>query len=487
MQRTLLVLATGIGGALPAWGAPTFVADNPHDVEVATAAWHAGVACTGREGHSGDVVEIVERTIPGDYLGVADTGEDGVLRRIELNAPDHRRDEVLAHEVSHAWVNRGPTALVEGAAELLADCMVAHTPGLAPLQYDDGRELVALGDLRTWRPPDEVGPAALDGVRTDAYLGAARMMRTAALVVDPKELWATSCLEWDRFDALLVEAGEVGAPLLAAITGGVEAQRRALSDADLDGLTALSEAQLGTNPAAFDTDGNGWWDGAITAPAGATPLPMDGTPMCTGVSTPPDGAPVPAVTGGNLRGQRAPKGVFFTAADPRSATSSPDQVATTASVGSSPILARLSGASSNTSGGAWGTLMATDLPPSTGCVSDPKVTVWAHDDALGAHAEPLTKLVHQAIERAELRFGPGPGRIAIALGGPTSTFEDDVAWFSTADVQRALQGDNLDHLAYLAVSLRHSWASGDPDWAGAVALSRSLQGTTLGPPTADRR
>src|SRR5690349_17922235 len=100
---------------------PVFVGE-PADVHLAEVAWEAARACTGRDGQAVDQVEIVRRTVPLDYLGVARTDPVGRLYRIELNTDPSRLPEVVVHEVSHAWVSEGPVALVEGTAELIADC-----------------------------------------------------------------------------------------------------------------------------------------------------------------------------------------------------------------------------------------------------------------------------------------------------------------------------------------------------------------------------
>jgi hypothetical protein len=86
----------------------------------------------------------------------------------------------------------------------------------------------------------------------------------------------------------------------------------------------------------------------------------------------------------------------------------------------------------------------------------------------------LEEMVRDALDRAEGRFGPGPGRMAVALGGSTTTYEGGVVWFSTAEVERAAQRGELGHMALLAASLRHLWATGERDWSAAEGLARSL-------------
>ena len=174
---------------LNALAGPTFVADEPADALLAARAWEAGVACAGREPIAAAEVRITRSVIPGGWLGRAHVDDGGVLRRIDVSAPAERVGEVIVHEVAHAWVSDGDLALVEGAAELLADCIVGREPGIATLQFDDGRDLVAMTDLRAWAIAVEGKPLAMDGARTDAYLGAARLLRTASDVIGTGALW----------------------------------------------------------------------------------------------------------------------------------------------------------------------------------------------------------------------------------------------------------------------------------------------------------
>lgn len=450
----------GFGLVPTAAAAPRFVGDA-EDVALAAAAWEAGVACTGREGLAADVVPIVRRSVPGDYLGVARTDPTtGRLYRIDLNAEASRHREVVVHEVTHAWVSEGPVALVEGTAELIADCIVTRRPGLAPLQYDDGSTLSGLPDLVGWSKPVEGTPSELHAVRTDAYVGAARLLRTAAQVVPPERLWASRTLDWAGFDALLAGAGAEGRALLDALHAGARAQRTALSDDDRDGLTAIAEAWSGTDDARFDTDSDGWWDGGLRlAPTGAVAVPADGTPVCTGATAAAGSGAL--VAGGNLRGTVLP--------DVRLHRPGGD--------GARPLLVAFGTLpGTDTTGSAWARIDGATAS-AAGCLSTVAITVWAEDPAFTDRVPDLSRRLERAAATATERYGPGPQRIALALGGTRSTVEDEVVWLSTSDVARALATDDPDALAFLAVSLRRLWVAGERDWTAAEAVARSLSAT----------
>ncbi|MEZ4235164.1 MAG: hypothetical protein R3F59_03180 [Myxococcota bacterium] len=421
-----------------AHAAPTFVGD-PEDVALARAAWAGAAACTGREGSAAPVVALVRRTVPGDYLGVARTDPDtGRLYRIDLNAAPGRHREVVVHEVAHAWVSEGPVALVEGTAELIADCVVQRAPGLAPHQFDDGRSLTGLPDLLAWTKPVEGRPSELHAVRTDAYVGASRLVRTAAEVVGPEALWGSRTVGWAGFRAALAGSPR-GGELVAALDAGPRALADALDDADRDGLVAIAEGWAGTSDQRYDTDGDGWWDGTVRA--GAVALPADGTPVCA--AGPGEGGTVRGVDRVEVARQALPGGggvAWLRTALPADAT-----------------------------GGWWVEAGAA----AASCVGTPRVTVWASDEALVARVAPVAAAVEAALARAEGLYGTGPVRVAVGLGGSRSTVlgDGEVVLLSAEDVRR---GDAAS-LGRLAVALRRAWASGERDWAGAEAVARSLR------------
>jgi hypothetical protein len=384
--------------------------------------------------------------VAGDYLGVARTDPAGRLYRIDLNTDAARLPEVVVHEVTHAWVSEGPVALVEGTAELIADCIVDRDPGLAPHQYDDGRDLSGLPDLLTWTKPQEGTPTELHAVRTDAYVGSARLLRTALLAVPGPTLWSDRKVEWNEFEAALLAAGPRGRALVDVLEAGAAAQRAALQDADRDGLTALAESWLGTDDARYDTDGDGWADPAVLGvPAGALSVPLDATPICT------NAAELPALLG-TLRGPALPGLV---------ARRVPGD-------GARPLLVRLSRSPGiDTTGAAW---VVARGGATRGCRSTARTTVWAEDPALDGRVATFSGALQDAVAEAEARYGPGPDRVAVALGGAHTEVEGDVVFLSTADVQST----DPVALARVAVAVRRLWLDGERDWSAAEAVARGL-------------
>ena len=443
---------------------PVFVAEHAEDALIARAAWEAAVECTGREGRAHDSVEIVRGFVPADLLGRASHDRDG-LYRIELADNPSRRSEIIFHEVAHAWITEGPPALTEGRTELLADCAAAARPGMAPLQWDVGGELTAMPHLLAWSRDSDHGPATLGDARTDAYLASARLVRMAALLLPERALWPEEGMSWHTFTELLEGAGEPGQTLAAIVYADRDTQMHALSDRDLDGLPQAAEALLGTADGDWDSDGDGWWDGM---PRLGIPVPLDGTPVCSGYAAGPAGAQVRLQVGGNLRGEDLPMPRVRTGEGP---TSGPVAVVP---AGSS-ILVELDGELEGASGGMSVELVGSGFVPDASCVGSHGATVWSATAERASLVPELADRVAKASAEAEQRWGVVPGRLAVVVGTSRSAVVDGVVQLSEEDVGRAVQSERLEWLAQLAVSLHRVWQQGDPDWRLAEALARSLE------------
>jgi hypothetical protein len=457
-----LVLALGHLYAMA--GVPVFEAESLGDIQTAEAAWVAGLACTGWEPKTHPVIRMETGPVRGGYLGRAYHDTEG-LYLVELDGSPERHQEVIVHEIAHAWVTDGPPTLREGRTELLADCIVRQQPGIAPLQWDDGRTLDGMPDLTSWSNPHDHGPA-LANARTSAYLGAARLVRTAGMLLPERALWPETGLDWDEFRTLLTDAGEPGRHVLALLDAGPERQRAALSDEDLDGLPLVAEELLGTDAASWDTDGDGWWDGTPKGGRRAPiPLPLDGSPVCTGLVAGARGAIVYLRTGGNLRGTGLP------------VASVPGAQSMGGAVWQVPagqhVLVHLQGSPDATSGGIWASLAGHGVEESNACVSRPTLSVWS-EQAWQPHASSFADLVVEAAAKAEERWGPTPGRIAVALGGRTTLVEGDVVVISHDDLKSAVTNGSMREVAHLAVALHRSWKQGFPQYNVAEALARAL-------------
>jgi hypothetical protein len=442
--------------------APVFRSDVPEDAKIAEIAWQAAMECTGRPGKAHAEVTLARGNVRGGYLGVAHHDDQG-LYHIELDAHEERLAEVIVHEVAHAWVSEGPTALTEGRTELLADCVVTRRPGLAPLQWDDGHELLRMPDLKSWSNHTDHGPSVSTDERTDAYLGAARLVRTAALLIPEQAWWPDKAMQWSDFKDLLVLAGEDGKKVIDLFEASVSEQRLALADEDLDGLPRVAEELLGTHPNKWDSDGDGWWDGSVTgAPMRAVAIPFDGTPVCTGLSAT---GPVRITSGGNLRGGSLPKAHIR--AGHRSGLAM-DVAART------PVLVEIHGARNNVSGGMWGAVEGANLEVDDRCVMTVRGTVWVENAKLAKHLPAFLEELERAAAKADERWGPATKRIAVYLGGPRTSVDNEVILLGNREIDQALQQNKMSELAFLAVALHRLWGEETYQWSVAEAVAKSL-------------
>ncbi len=306
--------------------APVFAADSPGLAALASRAWTHATACAGREAPAADVVTLTIGGVGGGFEGRAFVAGPrrtvwrdaaGNVVRTEETSPgglyeirfakDKPKPSTVAHEVAHAWVHGGDApALREGATDLLAACIAARDPARFPPEPPVSTDLGELVDLRAWDNPDD----APSGERSAGYEAARRMVFALAEAVPRERLWRANWT-WDDFDAVLDEAGEVGTLLRGALSGGADAQRVLLGDPDEDGAITLAEHVAGTDPTRWDTDGDGWWDGAPAAlREEAVPLPPGGRPVCSGRAAGPLGAVIHVRggivgIGGRVRGDRS--------------------------------------------------------------------------------------------------------------------------------------------------------------------------------------
>jgi len=375
-----------------ATAAPTFEADRPEDAALAAVAWEAATECAGRPGASAAKVPIRRGYGQEGAIQALATWDGKGLAAIDLT--DDAPAVMIAHELAHAWIyGHGPLAPLEGRAELLAECVARAVPDVVPYLFDAFPSLEPMPDLRTWTHESQ-GRLSPEQVSA-AYTGSLRLFEAIGEGVPQERLFAAGAMSWAEVDRLLAEVGTPAEPILAALGGGAEAQRAALEDVDQDGLSALREEMRGTDPELWDTDGDGWWDGAPEErPEGALPVPRDGTPVC-----PPRWSPDGKhrfVWGGTLRGH---------ALDAR-----------VASFGGHQAHIWVPEAASRNPGGLWFEIVGVGLEPSPGCAVSEWRTLRAFRGALD-HLGTVDQALEQALAAARRVHGAPPARLVVDLGG----------------------------------------------------------------------
>jgi hypothetical protein len=470
MPSRLLAVLLGSALASPAAAAPTFMADQVEDATLAQRAWAAGVACTGWTPPHHPEVRLVRGPVVDGYLGRAHVDAQGLFR---IDLPEDRPRRTLIHEISHAWASRGPAALTEGRADLLADCIATRLPAHDLLDPDPGHDLDHLPDLRKWSHPRGAHTARLaDRERSDAYLGASRLLRVVSTLVPYRELFPEDgTLRWKDLDRLLDEAGPRGAIVLDVLAGGPERQAAALTDRDRDGVPWLAEILGTTDPDRWDSDGDGWWDGAPAAPVGAVPLPPDGSAVCSGLTASPRGGRV-QVSSRVTRASDPPRvrviaGDVWILDDPaRGVAVEPNQ----------PILLALDGGLVGATGGAWALAGGQDLLNAWNCRSDPRRTIWLADPTFAPQLTSFVAQLDEHLDRANGLVGPAPSRLVVGLGTDAVFVDGDGVRLSNAMLTWARDRDRVDALAALAVALHRAWLA-PPDerrWDTAEALLIAL-------------
>jgi hypothetical protein len=462
----------------PAFAAvvPDFVADEPDDAALLRRAWPAGVACAAGTPITHPQIRVVREPEVDGYDGRAYL-DDGGLYRIEVGGPDPRRQ--LLHELAHAWAARGPSTLTEGRADWLADCMALRLGDFDLLDPDDGRDLTDLPDLRRWANPRTRHEASdLDDDRADAYLGASRLMRVVTLLVPPERLFPTDgSLRWRDLEEHLALSGPSGEIVLDILEGGEERQRAVLTDHDRDGQPWLAEVLGGTDPDRWDSDDDGWWDGAPPHPEGAIVLPPDGSAVCAGVAASSTGAAVHVrsrVTRSTGQARvRLLAGDTWVLEDPsRGVSVSPSEA----------VLVALDGGMRGASGGAWALIGGQGLVSGWNCRSTVRSTLWVDDPTAADLRDRFEAELEVHLMRAEQSLGPAHRRLVVGLGTGSLEVTDDAVQLSTGLVAWARQTHRLDALAGLAVALhrvRHAPVPDERTWENAEALTRAI---VLNPP-----
>ena len=464
-----LTLSVGLAAAVP-----EFDGEQPRSARIARNAWEAAEVCTGWSPPSHALVEIVQTELP-EGQQIRGQRDGGGLRGIEVGG--RRADAMLlVREVARSWIGEGPTALSVGRLELLVDCIADEDPRLVGRVPDDGRRLEAMPDLLTWESR-AVGMPTLDATDPTiaGWWGAARLLRQAARSVEAQRFWPeTRQLDWDAFAALMLSVGAEGEALMGLLAGGVEKQRDGLVDLDRDGLSMLGETLAGTDPTLWDTDGDGWWDGARRPDlAEAVPLPPDGLPIClaAGGNGPMGG--VVLDLGGDLRGLEIPEATLLMK------TRDIDLV-----VGSNyhrvpsgrPAVVRLTGELARSTGGVWVAPVGSDTTVRRGCMADERMVVWASHAAQRKSVQRFHTLSVEVHKTAEVLLGPTSVHVTVVLGEPTNWVDGNTVGISRDALRWAEVSGRMDWLATLSVALWRTDARLEPKvrYEQAEALARAL-------------
>ena len=441
-------------------GAPTFEGSEA-DVALAEALWTAAYACTGWEPATEEVVPIRRGgAFPPAFDFAGGLSRIGAKGLREILLVEDASGAIFAHEIGHAWFNEEPLAFSEGRAELLSACIAERLPDRVRFERADDYIADHLPDLKAWEDYTEISQRQLHA----AYTGAWRLFAIVGAIVPRDRIFARGLRTWEDLDALLASSGSGGRLVIDALAGGAESQRRAFDDPDRDGIENLLERIGGSDPDRWDTDGDGWWDGAPDAPRGAIPLARDGTTAC-----------LPRVSssgmtrvdfGGSLRGTDLEE--MSTLAEGN----------TRIQMGRDQFARR---------GGYYAQVVGSDLVPNPRCTWTVDATVLVQGDKGFDDLPRFSDAVARAQQRFEERFGPTSHRLVVSVDPEddrihnTKVFERAITEVTVAAklLERALQsGDEaLAELAHHAVALHQLADSALP---AEPALASALREHVLG-------
>jgi hypothetical protein len=234
-------------------------------MELVKRAWVAFGRCTAAEAPQIEHIEIIEGENVGIYDGTAQLSDGRLTIRLR---DAEQKPFVVLHELAHFWVGWEPRALREGLSDLLAECAYRQIYGDPTFRYLHVDKLRSVPDLVAWEEDDELEPFEVMRHYAASYLLARQLQPMLA----PEQLWDPKQTgSWAELWELVDGSPEIWREL---------ARKLGSDDVDEDGLDWDAESRAFTDPFRWDTDGDGWWDGA-SPPEGAVALTAG--PSCVGV------------------------------------------------------------------------------------------------------------------------------------------------------------------------------------------------------------
>jgi hypothetical protein len=298
--------------------------------------------------------------------------------------------------------------------------------------------------------------------RQEAYDNATQLVVAAAEGVPLPLLFPRDQpADWAWFEDLLREQAPYHDGFWEAIS--LLGAASALWDLDDDGLSNFTELRQGLDPFRWDTDGDGWWDGAVPPRPDAVPLPPDDGWHCSGWAT---GDEPVAVHVGRPVGLPDPVTVMVGVGAGREV---PLQGGERVVPPNRPVMLRarwpshLDGPATS-----WVSLLAEGLVPDPGCRRQAPFVTW--DMAGDDHALRVALLVANA--RAERLLGPSPHRLEVRVQPGHTFWEDGRVVLGTDDLAPAWEAKRYDMLAAHAVAMQRVWEA--PDIQADLDLVESL-------------
>lgn len=239
--------------------------------------WVAMAHCSGHA--PPDVQGIVYTTTTDEiegragYAAATRVDADGKVR---ILVKDGAFDPlVILHELAHHWTGWTPRALREGLSDLLAECAFRELTGDASFELEDVTGLTVESPIFSWTTDASVSDDEMTRRYHDAYVLARALQR----LVPAETLWDPSATGgWPELWLAVGRTHDVSRPDPAFAPFGPSILAE---DVDGDGLLLEDERAHDASPLAWDSDGDGFWDGA-EPPTGAFAMPAEDA--CIGIA-----------------------------------------------------------------------------------------------------------------------------------------------------------------------------------------------------------